>query len=296
MIKWKIKLQATFIFILFTTSLFTAFYMYSAKYEENDIYNDLSISATYNDIIIDDLPGSTRDWEWAENQPWLTYGSGKKNDPYFIENHIFEYSTGAGYCLTISNSRKYFIIRKCIFRNSDTLDVGLYLMDTTNGQILNCEIYNNNIGLLLETCQNILIQNSSITNNNYYGINLDDSTLNLITENNISQNTLRGISMVQSNDNNISKNLIKENDWDTGISFIDCSNIRISENQIISNGRLTYPGGWGIRVSINNDNAIIKRNEIRDNGGSGGIFVDGDNIQTFSEQIQISRCSELSEV
>ena len=80
--------------------------------------NELKISGLYNDIMIDDSPGSINNWLWARTQAWCTQGSGSLGDPYIIEDQIFEYSSAiSGDSFRILNSRKYFIINNCMNDN-----------------------------------------------------------------------------------------------------------------------------------------------------------------------------------
>ncbi|MBY9017069.1 MAG: hypothetical protein KGD68_15375, partial [Candidatus Lokiarchaeota archaeon] len=77
-------------------------------------------SATYEYIIIDALATTNTtyygNWSWARAQPWCTTGDGTKDYPYIIENVTIIYPPAID-CLTIRNSRKYFIVRNCTFKD-----------------------------------------------------------------------------------------------------------------------------------------------------------------------------------
>ena len=80
------------------------------SYDPIIYYDNPELSCIFYDIEINDLPRSINNWNWAANQLWCT-GSGKIIDPYMIDGHIFEYSSGiTGNCISVINSKKYFVI------------------------------------------------------------------------------------------------------------------------------------------------------------------------------------------
>ena len=71
-------------------------------------------SATEEYIIINALATTNTaysgNWTWARAQPWCATGNGTKEYPYIIENVTIIFPPAVD-CLTIRNSRKYFIVR-----------------------------------------------------------------------------------------------------------------------------------------------------------------------------------------
>ncbi|MFX1589012.1 MAG: NosD domain-containing protein, partial [Promethearchaeota archaeon] len=154
---------------------------------DNETNNKFKISTSteLNDIvIIDDLSVSMTNWTWAKAQGYCT-GSGTKLDPYIISDFFFNTSTYYYNCLTINNSRKYFIIEDCLFKGVSGY-AGVELDNTTRGLIRSNELYP-------LTGELVWIHNSSlneISNNNasagsYYGILIDGSSHNNIVHNNL---------------------------------------------------------------------------------------------------------------
>ena len=110
--------------------------------EKNGI---LRFSGTYTNITIDDSPGSPNNWAWAENQPWCS-GNGTLLDPYIIEVYILNMST-RGHGIHITNSTSsYFTIRNNVIQwnmlTNTMAMTGIYLSDTSKGQIVSNTIYN----------------------------------------------------------------------------------------------------------------------------------------------------------
>ena len=151
--------------------------------------NELKSSGVYYDIDINDLPGSLNNWTWATTQPWFGGGSGTELDPYIIEDDTFMYSSGAGECIRIFNSRKHFIIRNCTIINSHPSWAGLHLNNVTNGDILNNQIVFNAYGIVYIDANDTIISNNNISVYTDYGVwligNCDN---NIVTGNNVNGN------------------------------------------------------------------------------------------------------------
>ena len=197
--------------------------------KSNTEFNEIRSSGVYEDILIDDLPSSLTNWSWAQTQPWFGGGSGTSGSPYIIEDHIFEYSTGSGLCFGIQNSRKYFIINNCTFRNSALGSVAFLLSNVTNGQILNSSIYNSvSDGLMMGDTNGILISNNEIYDNAWSGIFMwGTSENNIITGNYFDNNGWFGTE-INSNNNLFYNNYYKNpnighasdagsNDWNNSV-------------------------------------------------------------------------------
>jgi parallel beta-helix repeat protein len=203
-------------------------------------------------VIIDDLPGSLTNWTWAKDQGYCT-GSGTMGDPYIISDFFFNTTTYNYNCLTIINSRKYFIIEDCVFKG-DSNFAGVLLDNTTNGLLQSNKLYPLTGAL-------VWIYNSSLNEifmNNasagfYYGIYIE-GTAGLCSSNIISNNL-------------VSFNI------DTGIQVEgDCLLNKIIDNTVYNNSR-------GIYIFGPSDNNSISGNIIRDNPLFGvGIFSDYNTI------------------
>ena len=199
------------------------------KQLQNDERNDLTapkLSVRYENIEIDDLLTGVgaHNWTWARTQPWCTQGSGTLADPYIIEHETFS-SSGGGVSLRISNSIKYFIIRDCVITNATSPFPGLYLDNVTNGQILNNNIFGNELnGIQLDAASDIIISNNYIydnTNGAASGIIFSaNSVNNSITGNTIYGNT-NGVGIIPGSENNLfynnefRNNGIHAVDWDS---------------------------------------------------------------------------------
>ena len=235
-----------------------------------------NISGVYEDILIDDLlttnTNNEGNWAWALSKDWCT-GSGTSEEPYIIEYQTFIYNSGGGECLTISNSRKYFIIRHCTILNSQSSSAGLYLNNVSNGQIATNNIYNNGGGIVLEYSNETIISNNEIYNNGIMegfnmqyclfntisgntlynnsgsGIWINKSNYNTLTGNIAYNNTLRGIHIENSNTNHLESNRAYENIY-YGIELEQSDYNNLSGN-IVNNNK-----GDGITLFSSNNNRI----------------------------------------
>ena len=213
-IKIKGSLFLIVIFSLTFLSMNLNLFPIEEKFLDNDILSkddidNLKISATYSDISIDDSPGSPTNWVWARTQPWCTQGSGTSGDPYIIESHTFNSSAFSGTCLTISNSRKNFIIRNCIIKDSHPNQIGIFLGNTTEGVISNNNIYNNGLGIYLYNSSKITVNGNTVYDNLIYGIvaylcNYDNS----ISGNTVHNNSQIGIYILDCDFNDLSENIV----------------------------------------------------------------------------------------
>jgi len=254
------------------------------NYNQNMSFDKLETSGTYKNITIDDLPGSSNNWAWAENQVWCS-GSGTLLDPYIIEGHILNMSRSID-GVKISNSHnKHFMIRNCTFKwdgiTNSILMTGIYLLNTTDGLIEDNLIYHLGYGIVLEDCENINIV-GNIIYDHVDGIKLSNSNLNNIMGNNASNNTLGiylyfcdnnivsgntanynndGIYLEESYNNTISGNTANGN-ADNGIYSYFCDYNNITENTVNDN----YDG---VKIDTSSDNNFIEGNTANDNTRAG---------------------------
>jgi len=204
---------------------------------ESNIFNWNIDNGFTDPIIIDD--SGTGDFTWVEciNQLAWIYGSGTLSDPYIIELITID-GLNLTSCLTIRNSNVYFKIQNCTFYNSgdDLYDGGIKLVSASNGELIynNCS-FNNANGIILDSCQSIIITENSINNNEFSGIVLIDSN-NIDIINNkatINSNGQYGILLDGSDDNEISNNTINFNQ--IGIYLINSNNNHIAYNDLLYN-------------------------------------------------------------
>ncbi len=254
-------------------------YLEGLDTETRIINYNLKLSATYNNITIDDLPGSFNNWDWAKQQDWCS-GSGTISDPYMIESHTLLVK-GIADGIKITNSHdKYFIIRNCtaVWDGFMSLgfETGITLINTTNGQIINNTVYNLPSGISITLCENIVITNNTVSyamgaiylfqsNSNYIyentvyssenGISISLSEDNIIN-NNIVYFTENGFYISNSEHNIIFENLATKND--------DGIDVWFSENNSFYKNNLNENFDFGIRMS-NSHNNSISENAINDN-------------------------------
>ncbi|MBY8985620.1 MAG: right-handed parallel beta-helix repeat-containing protein, partial [Candidatus Lokiarchaeota archaeon] len=201
---------------------------------ENNILNWNVENGFTTSIIIDD--SGTGDFTWVEtvNKLAWIYGSGTLIDPYIIELITID-GLNLTSCLTIRNSIVYFKIQNCTFYNSGSnfYDGGIKLISVSNGELIynNCS-FNNANGVVLDSCQNIMITENTINNNVMSGIKVI-SSINIAIINNkatINYNGEYGILLENSDDNEISNNIINFNQ--IGIYLINSNDNLIAFNDL----------------------------------------------------------------
>ncbi|MFW9950707.1 MAG: NosD domain-containing protein, partial [Candidatus Thorarchaeota archaeon] len=180
-----------------------------------EIFNNKT-SGTYENITIDNLPGSWNNWTWAVTQPWCS-GLGTLETPYLIEGHTLSIDENFD-GIHISNSQGInFKIKDCIFIWDGVIPAGtgISLINTTNGVIFNNTIYDISVGIEINGCENLIIRNNTIYNT-MEGLSLFQSHFNELSEN-IIHNNVYGIRLEGSNNNSIYLNFFLKN----GIHSID---------------------------------------------------------------------------
>jgi len=172
-------------------------------------------------------------------------GSGFLDDPFVIQDLTID-GGGSGSGILIENSDVYFIIEHCTIYNTGSQpgDAGIRLQNTDNGQLIDNDCSNNNIG----------------------GIAVIYSNYNTISGNTINFNVVSGIDMTFSSDNMISGNIVNNN-YGWGMFIFDCDWITISGNTANNNAQC----GILVESSLGDttDYNIIIDNTINHNGWSG---------------------------
>lgn len=222
---------------------------------------NLKISATFNTTEIDDFPGSLNNWSWAKSQGICT-GSGTQLDPYVIDGHIFQPTMGD--CLRIFNSRKYFTITNSEFRNAPGVFSGIFIVNVTNGRIINNEFHHNMYGIYVLSMNDSLISENNFYSNNGDGTFFHDCHGNTITNNNLTLNSWQGMWMEYSSNNVLSGNLAYNNNF-SGMFLYEC------DYSTVNNNMLNFNNFSGLTI---NDNtfATIENNEMKENIREGLYF------------------------
>lgn len=274
------KLSIIFIMCIFILGYFFSYnlgYLSNSKtniYTESEKKIDIKSSGTYENITINDLPGSWNNWDWAKTQVWCS-GSGTSEDPYIIQSQTLTVN-GLDDGIIIRNSHsKYFIIENCTFQWEGSSKIGMenaiFLSNTTMGQILKNHINDIPNGIVLSNCENVLTINNTIFSDSP-GIYLFQSDFNEVYEN-IAYNCEVGIFLSNSESNSINNNTVYNNYF--GIYLSTSNYNEIIENVAYNNEEAIY--SW---VSENN---TISRNTVYNNTLHGIYLEDGCNNNTISE-------------
>ncbi|MFX0142346.1 MAG: nitrous oxide reductase family maturation protein NosD, partial [Candidatus Hodarchaeota archaeon] len=214
-------------------------------------------------IHIDEYEVEGITWEQAKDEFELS-GFGTVESPYRIA--WFNISGGdSANCITIENSNAHFLIYACEVHNSKKgdpyEDAGIKLINTNNGKIISNKIYLNENGISLTECENIIILENSVYDNDGTGIAIVSSDHNTISRNIANDNDLTGIAIGYSNYNTISRNTVNDNEY-FGINLYESHDNTISKNNIINNGAFD---GTGLRLYYS-DNNTISENYLLKNG------------------------------
>ena len=272
----------------------------------------LKFAGSYNNITIDDSPGSSNNWAWAKTQLWCS-GNGTLLDPFMIESHFLSV-LNQDHGIIISNSQdKYFVIQNCTLQYDGGSALGfetvISLKNSTNGRILNNTGYSPSItidaGIYIYQSENVIISNNTIYNtmaaislsesnfshiyentaySNEIGISLSlNSKLNSLYEN-IAYDNSDGISLSLSNNNTIYNNTVYSN-----VNGIQVSNSKF--NEIYEN--IAYNNDDGILIG-NSENNILEENQLNNNYDNGLNINNGhnntilNNNVTFNTQVGIN--------
>ena len=267
-----------------------------------------------NNLIINDI--SSNNWAWALTKPWCS-GSGTEGDPYVISPSIID-AWKSGSSITINNSRTYFRIENCSLYNSSSgpnwkWDAGVRLENTTNGYIINNNMYNNSgYGVhIYDGCENNTIINNTMIYNTLGGVDIrNGSNYNQFIGNhvNLTRFTNPAFSVgtildpVPCNSNIVSENQIFNNGGTGLLAYMteDAYGNILNDNIIYGNNdglivtknaahlcyNYTISGNY-IYNNVNNgmkvkglQGSIISNNNLTNNGDTTserGIYVEGDN-------------------
>lgn len=138
----------------------------------------------------------------AQAEGW--YGNGTKFNPYIIEDLEIDQGGGPGHCISIMNTRVYFIIQSC---NLYLGNSGIDLINVTNGQFMNNHCSYNSYGIRLQNSDNNTLSNNTCSDNTWYGISLTNSDANALADNTcIATSSGPGILLESSSERNLAAN------------------------------------------------------------------------------------------
>jgi len=251
---------------------------FNQSYYELEEHNSiLRFSGMYTDITIDDSPGSLNNWAWAKTQPWCS-GSGTILEPYLIEDHNIKMYLLLHGIRIINSHSSYFTIRDCNItwdtsQTNTLLMTGIFLSNTTNGQIINNTIYHLGKGIHLNHASNMQIVNNTIYDHPQEGILSENSDFIDITGNEIYDNNNEGVKLYNATHGQIKHNNFSLNAWD-GFLIDNCSNLAISSNIAHNNTNEGFSIDNSTLISFTENTAYF--NDI-------GIWIDDMSYSNFTE-------------
>jgi parallel beta-helix repeat protein len=181
----------------------------------------------------------------SQIESFCSLGNGTFSNPYIIENYVINVSATNG--IWIQNTNAYLVIRNCVVENGTNYPWA---------------------GISIRNCENINITGNSV-NNNYHGIEFENSSNNIISGNNCSSNESHEIFLDYSNNNTISGN------YGNNIALMYLYNS--NDNQVLNNnggiglgnsngstisGNIANNINIGISLSSSNNNKILSNTII----------------------------------
>ncbi|KKK89681.1 hypothetical protein LCGC14_2730660, partial [marine sediment metagenome] len=143
------------------------------------------------------------------------------------------------------------------------LETGIYLENTTRGEIINNTVDSLKQGISLSASHNNRIINNTV-HHQMVGITIFNSNFNYVEENTVYINE-DGFQITGSDNNTVIKNLVRDN-TNTGLRMVNSHNNTLIENQVKSNT------DNGIYFSTSDDN-IISGNSISNNFDGIDLYV-----------------------
>ena len=134
----------------------------------------------------------------------VTGGNGSQSNPYIISGWDIDPLSTNNQGIWIEGTTAYFMIRDCyIHRGAGIGYCGIYLKNCMNGIVSNNTCFQNLVGIYLSSSNGNTLINNTISNEDFYGIQLRDlSNNNIITRNRILNCSSYGV-MVESEPNNV---------------------------------------------------------------------------------------------
>ncbi len=218
-------------------------------------------------------------WTWASKKLYIS-GNGTEIDPYYIQGVTFNGTETVG-CVTIENSRAYFIIESCILKNIGGPDggyAGIKLINTTLGKLVDNSFSTTkpdvNYGIHLDSgSKNNTIVDNDLNTDFSYGIYLENGCeKNNITGNTVNSNKIGIYFNNQSSTNNITGNIIQSNEL-YGIYLNDSCNSNYITYNAISDTDDSGTGGDGIKIDTDCLYNKIVGNNLTNNNNIGVLIL-----------------------
>ncbi|HUT26800.1 MAG TPA: right-handed parallel beta-helix repeat-containing protein [Methanomassiliicoccales archaeon] len=199
-------------------------------------------------------------------------GSGTMADPYVLTD-VQVNATGQHHGIFIANTTKHFRIVDCAVTDaytseSEHLNVqasgsGVILFNVSNGTIVNLHAEFNARGITVANCENVVVSSSSFLNNYLAGVYLQHCE-RIACE--VSNNTFEGNGV--------------------GTLVEDSQGVFVKDNVAFGNSHA------GISLTAVNRGCtgnLVQGNEVRDQSGDGGIFVERGTLNQLLEN-EVSDC------
>jgi parallel beta-helix repeat protein len=242
--------------------------------------SELKASGTYENFTIDNLPGSSNNWDWAESQEWCS-GQGTLQNPYIIQGHTLGVDNLQG-GIKISNSDDvYFIIRNCeVLWNGSIatgMERGIYIVNSTKGTIINNTVHGISSGIRIVECEDLNIA-ENIVYSAMAGIYFTLSEFCTIEGNNV-YSTDNGIFLTYSENNTVKNNIAYSNEFGIYLTYSYYTEIfgNTMDNNNIGGIKLAYSNFNnitdndsrgnidGIHLEDECDNNTVKNNDFSNN-------------------------------
>ena len=231
----------------------------------------------------------------VQSEGWS--GNGTKSNPYLIKNLLIDLGGSSGDCISIGNTRAYFIIQDCSLTGASVnLYSGIYLDNVTNGLLVDNSCWSNNYGIKIEDSNNNTLNNNTCYNNNWYGIWLLRSGYNGVFDNICNEsvygsgivvelsdlgneifgntcngNDLGGIQISSANSNKVISNICIGNQY-SGIV------IQVSDSNSIYNNTISNNYFAGISCLVGSSNTIINNTCFNDGNG---VYIESSSDNTI---------------
>ncbi|MFX1566913.1 MAG: NosD domain-containing protein [Promethearchaeota archaeon] len=206
---------------------------------------------TISPIIIDETGSGNFTWSKASSDLLWCSGSGTLTDPYLLKNLIIN-GNNISNCIKISNSIVQFLIQDCKFLNASDSGSGIIFNNVTYGVLENSTISDNNyLGISIDSGLNISLIENMITNNQYYGVFIENSNHTSIQKNTIVFNPFGSITIRFCINTTFSNNTVSNNP--SGVEFYYCQYSYIYEQMIYNNTNTgLYLGDCDLSFIYNN--------------------------------------------
>lgn len=192
-------------------------------------------------------------------------GDGTEDSPYVIEGWEIRANAYGG--IWIFNTDAHFAIRNVIIEGSgdDNHTNGITLDRVSNGEIVNCVIWGNRMGIIVAGSSGIRIFGNTVFNSSDEGIGISEGSSDVVVERNTVWSEVESWSGIDvalgAHDVTIANNVISHirNDLNLGkgISTFNSSDIKISANQL-------FDCDYGIMLYLTSD-TIVYHNTLSEN-------------------------------